>query len=122
MKKILTYPIILSSIICLIFCSNRYTSSINVETENKPERVFYKDPIYPPQALKQGIKGRVIAKIHIDLRGNVVAVEIVESPDPLFDQAFREAAMRWKYSPSSLQQMYTIITVVHHFTIRQSES
>ena len=112
----------LTSIICLIFCSTRYTSSTIDEVENKPERTFYVAPSYPPEALTQGIEVRVIAKIHIDLRGNVVAVEIIESPDPLFDQAFREAAKLWKYSPSSLQQMYTIITVEHFFRISQRES
>ena len=99
-----------------MFCPLRYTSSTIDESENQPERIWYMPPIYPPEAKKNEIDGYVVADIHIDFKGNVVAVEIIESSDPIFEHPFYIAAKQWKYAPSSLHRMKTIIRVVHYYT------
>jgi protein TonB len=57
------------------------------------------DPIYPRNAIRAGIeKGRVLARVMIDEKGNVTDVIIVASePAKVFDSAVIEALKEWKF-------------------------
>ncbi len=57
------------------------------------------DPFYPREAIRAGVdKGRVLARVHIDEKGNVTDVVIVSAEPPRhFDHAVREALMKWKF-------------------------
>ena len=57
------------------------------------------DPIYPRAAIRAGIeKGRVLARVNIDEKGNVTEVIIVSAePARLFDNVVREALSKWKF-------------------------
>jgi protein TonB len=59
------------------------------------------DPIYPRQAIRANIeKGRVLARVMIDEKGNVTDVIIVSSEPPkVFDAAVIEALKEWKFKP-----------------------
>jgi TonB family protein len=58
------------------------------------------DPSYPRAAIKAGVaKGRVLARVHIDEKGNVTEVVIVSAEPPRhFDAAVKEALQGWKFN------------------------
>jgi protein TonB len=61
--------------------------------------VTREDPVYPRAAIRAGIdKGRVLARVNIDERGNVTDVIIVSADPPRhFDSAVREALSKWTF-------------------------
>jgi len=61
--------------------------------------VTREDPVYPRAAIRAGIeKGRVLARVNIDEKGNVTDVIIVDANPPRhFDSAVREALSKWKF-------------------------
>ena len=56
-------------------------------------------PVYPRDAIKKGIdKGRVIARVMIDEKGNVTEVIITSSEPPrVFDSEVKRALSMWKF-------------------------
>jgi len=62
-------------------------------------RVAGDDPVYPRQAIRSGIsKGRVLARVMIDEKGNVTEVIIVSADPPRhFDKAVIDALSEWKF-------------------------
>ena len=62
-------------------------------------RVSGEDPTYPREAIKAGVgKGRVVARLKIDEKGNVTDVDIIASTPPrVFDRAVRDALSGWKF-------------------------
>ena len=61
--------------------------------------VTREDPVYPRAAIRAGIdKGRVLARVNIDEKGNVTDVTIVSADPPRhFESAVREALSKWKF-------------------------
>jgi protein TonB len=57
------------------------------------------DPTYPREAIKAGVsKGRVVARLNIDEKGNVTEVNItVSEPPRVFDKVVRAALEGWKF-------------------------
>jgi protein TonB len=62
-------------------------------------RVSGDDPSYPREAIRAGVsKGRVVARLRIDEKGNVTEVEIIASQPPrVFDRVVRDALSEWKF-------------------------
>jgi protein TonB len=57
------------------------------------------DPTYPREAIRAGVaKGRVLARVNIDEKGNVSEVIIVSADPPrVFDREVRRALETWKF-------------------------
>lgn len=56
--------------------------------------------LYPPAALEQGIEGFVTVRYDVDIAGQVVAAEVVDSvPAGVFDQAALDAVRSWRFNP-----------------------
>ena len=57
------------------------------------------DPEYLREAIRKGVeRGRVVARLNIDEKGNVMDVKIVESSPPrVFDREVINAVMQWKF-------------------------
>ena len=57
------------------------------------------DPSYPKEAIRAGVaKGRVVARLQIDEKGNVTEVNItVSDPPRVFDKVVRAALEGWKF-------------------------
>jgi protein TonB len=57
------------------------------------------DPVYPRAAIRLGIdKGKVVARLNIDEKGNVTNVTIVSAEPPRhFDRAVIDALKAWKF-------------------------
>ncbi|MCL4761456.1 MAG: energy transducer TonB, partial [Burkholderiales bacterium] len=79
--------------------------------------VVREDPVYPRAAIRAGIeKGRVLARVNIDEKGNVTEVIIVSAePARHFDNAVRDALMRWKFKAEGEKYVGEIEVV---FTLR----
>jgi protein TonB len=62
-------------------------------------RLSGEDPTYPRAAIRAGVdKGRVLARVMIDEKGNVYEVVIVSAEPPRhFNQAVTDALMTWKF-------------------------
>ena len=62
-------------------------------------RTSGEDPSYPKEAIRAGVaKGRVVARLQIDEKGNVTDVNItVSEPPRVFDKVVRAALETWKF-------------------------
>ena len=63
-------------------------------------RLSGEDPTYPREAIRAGVpKGRVVARLRIDEKGNVTDIDIIASTPPrVFDRAVRDALQTWKFA------------------------
>src|SRR5438309_612347 len=66
-----------------------------------PELVHFEHAEYPPEALKAGLQAQVVLKLTVDREGNVTKVDIPEPAGNGFDEAAREAALKFKYNPAT---------------------
>ena len=57
------------------------------------------EPSYPREAIRAGVaKGRVVARLQIDEKGNTTEVNIIVSEPPrVFDKVVRAALEGWKF-------------------------
>ena len=62
-------------------------------------RISGEDPTYPKEAIRAGVsKGRVVARLQIDEKGNVTDIQIITSePARVFDKVVRAALQGWKF-------------------------
>jgi len=62
-------------------------------------RISGEDPTYPRAAIRAGVaKGHVVARVHIDEKGNVTEVVIVSAePQRHFDRAVIDALQGWRF-------------------------
>jgi TonB family protein len=67
-----------------------------------PKRTKTVQPVYPPEALAQGIRGIVILELLIDPQGKVVSAEVVRSI-PGLDEAALEAVRNWEYEITKVE-------------------
>jgi len=56
--------------------------------------------IYPPEARKMGVEGKVALKVGIDENGDVRQVRVISKAGYGFDEAARDAMRRFKFSPA----------------------
>ena len=63
-------------------------------------RISGDNPEYPKAAMREGInKGRVVARMNIDEKGNVTEVTIFSADPPrVFDRAVISALKEWKFT------------------------
>ncbi len=65
------------------------------------ELLEFAEATYPPEALATGLEASVVLKLTIDREGRVTNVEIPEPVGHGFDEAAREAALRFRYAPAT---------------------
>jgi TonB family protein len=66
-----------------------------------PKRTKHVQPVYPPEALAQGIRGIVILEIVLDKQGKVESTTVIRSV-PGLDEAAIAAARQWEYTPTKV--------------------
>lgn len=72
-------------------------------------------PIYPRRALSRGIEGYVIVEFVVTKNGSVRDPVVVEAqPQGIFDQAAKEAAMKFKYKPRVIDGQATEVAGVQN--------
>ena len=91
----------LSSLVCILAAVA--AGAAHAQSEPAPLRPMIQvEPEYPERAIEQGIQGYVELDVTVDAEGTVERVAIVSSvPAGVFDEAARNAAMRWRYPPQA---------------------
>jgi len=56
--------------------------------------------IYPPEAKEQGTEGKVLVKVIVDVKGNVVSTKVIEGIGNGCDEAACESIKKTKFSPA----------------------
>jgi TonB family protein len=92
----------------------------NIRTPTKIQDVR---PVYPPDAMANGIAGVVILEALIDTEGNVESAKVLRSI-PMLDQAALDAVKQWKFTPTLLNgvPVPVLMTVTVNFTLQLSPS
>jgi TonB family protein len=73
---------------------------------------------YSEEARKERLQGAVVAELHIDRRGNVVSVEIIQGCGNALDEIALEAFEKWRFKPARLDG--SPVAVLRSFTINFS--
>ena len=60
-------------------------------------------PVYPEQARRRGQEGKVLLRLTIDERGNLLKVEVLEGAGFGFEEAAVEAVKRSSFRPASIE-------------------
>jgi len=87
-----------------IFGSNN--DSYFIQAEQMPELiggVAAKNIVYPEEAKKAGIEGRVFVKAFIDQNGDVVGTKVIKGAGNGLDEAAEKAVMQAKFKPGLIK-------------------
>lgn len=72
-------------------------------------------PIYPRRALSRGIEGYVIVEFVVSKNGRVKSPVVIEAkPEGIFDQAAKDAALKFKYKPRVIDGQATEVAGVQN--------
>ncbi|HEX6766696.1 MAG TPA: TonB family protein, partial [Polyangiaceae bacterium] len=66
-----------------------------------PELLEFVHASYPPEAEAQGLEANVVLKLTIDKEGHVTQAEVLEPAGHGFDEAAREAALKFRFKPAT---------------------
>lgn len=58
-------------------------------------------PVYPEEARKNRIQGKVVSEALIDRHGDVVDVKVIETADEIFNQPTIDAITQWTFEPAT---------------------
>lgn len=83
-----------------------------------PTKIKDVRPVYPAQAKESNVSGIVILELRVDEHGNVTNAKVIRSV-ALLDDAAVDAALQWKYTPTTLngQAVPVIMTVTVRFSL-----
>lgn len=99
MKKILVLMVI---ILC---AKNLFAEQVEEMPKVKDYATLKRSVVYPEAAVKAGMEGKVIIAAWIDSTGKVTKTKIMESKNPIFDQATIDAVMKYDgYIPASIDK------------------
>jgi TonB family protein len=74
------------------------------------------EPVYPEEALEEGLEDTVVVEGTTDTEGNVVDVTVLKGEHDILNQAALEAVRQWKYEPMKIDgKAIGIFTVTCRF-------
>ncbi len=68
--------------------------------ETPPRPIHIQEPVYPSAALNQNIEGTVVLLLYVDIDGSVTRAEVINSTNPLFNDAAITAGLKCKFKPA----------------------
>jgi len=75
-------------------------ASTEVVAADQLNRIVARDPVYPPQALRDGTRGWVELEFTVAPNGTVRDIEVVSAePRGVFDRAASDAVAAWRFRP-----------------------
>ncbi|MEI6091759.1 MAG: energy transducer TonB [bacterium] len=99
MKKILVL------VVMILFAMNLFAEQVEEMPKAKDYDALKSSVVYPEKAIKAGMEGKVIIAAWIDSTGKVTKTKIMESKNPIFDQATIDAVMKYDdYIPASIDK------------------
>jgi protein TonB len=68
--------------------------------EQKPNPIFYPDPVYPQSARRRGVEGWVEVKFLVNRSGAVSHESVLNAhPKGIFENAALNALRQWRFAP-----------------------
>jgi protein TonB len=89
-----------------------------VPFEKEPIAVKKVEPKYPELAQRAGLEGTVYVKVWVTKEGKVKQVIVLKSDAPIFDDAAKEAASQWVFTPAVMQKGPVSVWVAIPFRFR----
>ncbi len=89
-----------------------------VPYEKEPTVVKKVEPKYPEIALRAGLEGNVFLKVWVTKEGKVKEAVIIKSDAEIFNQAAKEAAIQWVFTPAVMQKGPVAVWVSIPFRFR----
>jgi TonB family protein len=87
----------------------------------QPTLKKYVDPVFPPEALAQGLKAVVILKIDIARDGKVTRAEVTEPAGNGFDEAAKAAALQLEFEPATKDGKPIPVRILFRYTFAPKE-
>jgi len=84
------------------------------DLDRKPQLINRVQPVYPYEARRKEINGKVILRFVVDREGRVHNVKVLRAePEGLFEENAREAVKKWRFKPGyfSGEPVNTRVTV-----------
>ena len=83
-----------------------------------PTKAWHVRPVYPPEAMAEGVQGVVVIDARIDVDGCVRNAEVVRSV-PELDKAALDAVTQWEFAPAILngKPIAVLLTITVRFTL-----
>lgn len=81
-----------------------------------PKLVRFEQAPYPPEAQKAGLSADVLLRLTIDELGDVIEAEVTEPVGNGFDEAAREAALRFKFEPATRNGTATKAKILYRYS------
>lgn len=107
---------------CVFMVMDSSAAPTDVMLERAPEIVKKADPIYPAEAVSEGLQGRVLVKIIVDTNGKPQKAEVLRSDNNIFNQPSIDAAMKYRFIPAIMNGKPVAVWVVVPFTFRLVDS
>jgi outer membrane biosynthesis protein TonB len=103
MQKLRNYVRLLCMI--SVVCTTTHAFQVVKVAEVSLRKAAYKKvmPDFSPEAVKQNAQGIAVAELVVDESGNVVKVDVLESPHPLVTEAVSEAVGQWRFNVTTLK-------------------
>ena len=89
-----------------------------VPYEKEPTVVKKVEPKYPEIALRAGLEGNVFLKVWVTKEGKVREAVIIKSDAEIFNQAAKDAAVQWVFTPAVMQKGPVAVWVSIPFRFR----
>jgi protein TonB len=89
-----------------------------VPYEKEPTVVRKIEPKYPEIALRAGLEGNVFLKVWVTKEGKVREAVIIKSDAEIFNQAAKDAAIQWVFTPAVMQKGPVAVWVSIPFRFR----
>jgi protein TonB len=89
-----------------------------VPYEKEPTVVKKVEPKYPEIALRAGLEGNVFLKVWVTKEGKVREAVILKSDAEIFNQAAKDAALQWVFTPAVMQKGPVAVWVSIPFRFR----
>lgn len=73
------------------------------DLDDRPTEKFAPAPLYPPQAERKGIEGKVFVRITLDTAGRVTQAELAGDSESnrIFGEQALDAVRRWRFKPGT---------------------
>ncbi|HVR19181.1 MAG TPA: TonB-dependent receptor [Polyangiaceae bacterium] len=86
-----------------------------------PELLEFVNAPYPPEAEKAGLEANVVLKLTIDKDGRVTEAEVLEPAGHGFDEAARDAALRFRFKPAMRGDQPIAVKIPYRYSFTLTE-
>jgi TonB family protein len=86
-----------------------------------PQLVHFESAPYPPDAQQRGLQADVVLRLTIDVAGNVTQAEVMEPAGHGFDEAARQAALKFRFSPATRAGKPVPVRILYKYSFTLTE-